>query len=479
MHSESTGEQASRLNRSGQPRLRKWAPRAHTGCATCSCNKCTSTGRTCDGLQIMIIRRPPMVSYVMQMPSAWDYLGGEPVENESFHFFRSVTTINLAGLFDFGFWSYRLLQMSHQYPALWHAIAALAWLHRDFATDNTPMTVSRTRDAQKAAFALKQYNKSMKSMRELMSRAHLTRVDKLAILSTCIMYIGVAILQSYHHQAFQHIGSVIKLFHHWKLGIQVDEDDIEMGMMTACITQLDSLARPHLPSKQPAIPWTDNTITLIPSDRPFRSLPEAYVSLEVHFNRMIQFFTSLQNPSTDLSRPEQISHALSIKQTCLDDFAHWDRRIAGYLAIAPHEKDNKALNLLYLRRSLARISLSLDASKGELAYDEFLPDYTNMVALAARIQAALSLLRQYPRRECACESQVALHTAEALTSLERRTCSAAPPGSCSIGPWVCANHRVARLELENHTDHEIHAHAWTGEDLARGWPGTTFRVHLW
>ncbi|PYH88966.1 hypothetical protein BO71DRAFT_403440 [Aspergillus ellipticus CBS 707.79] len=545
----SAGELGSRLNKSGQQRQKRWSKRVQTGCVTCrirhvkcdetkpSCRRCTSTGRKCDGYadpSTSADKRKKkqgsvqIVGYVhvAQMPSAWDSLGGEPVENESFHFFRLVTTSNLSGFFDFGFWSYRLLQVSHQYPALWHAMTALARLHRDFATDDTPMTVSRTRDSQKIVFALRQYNKSIRALRELLLRPYLTHVDKLAILSTCILYVGLAILQNFHWQAFQQIGNALKLFHLWNFGLQTD-GNTDMNVLLALLTQLDSQARPHLLTKRPLIPWTDNRMILMPTSSPFRSLLEAYVALEVHFNNMIRLFTDMQTPPPDTPLPDHIKNALLIKQKCLDDFDEWDRRLASYLAIAPHEKDNNALDLLYLRRTFAQISLSLDATKGELASDDFLNEYTYMLHRAARIlgapspslapaailshsqppsrlffcltttateplffiathcrepkiqQAALQLMKQYPRRESICEGPVAVSIAEALIGFEKRSCSTAAPGSCTTGQWICANHRVAKLHLFNPTDHEVHGQAWTAEDLATGSLGEKFVFHMW
>ncbi|RAL07073.1 Zn(II)2Cys6 transcription factor domain-containing protein [Aspergillus homomorphus CBS 101889] len=515
------GEISSRLNKSGRPRLKQWAPKVKSGCITCrirrikcdetkpSCTRCTSTGRNCDGYDELAIKQVIKPQHVVQMPSAWDQVSGSTVEIKNFAFFRSVTTADLAGFFDVGFWTGKLLQLSHQYPALWHAMTALACVHHEFITDRTPTTVARVGDTPNMRFALVQFNKSIQSLRKLLSGPSLTRLDKLVALSTCLLFTCMASLQGRQWQAFVHISSGLKMFHYWNLGLRNRDrrdDDPDIDLLLVAFTQLDTQARPYLPSQRNNLQWTDSQIILSSTIEPFRSLLDAYLAIEVHFNTMMRFMLSKEFSDLTL-----ISENLIQKQKCGDDFQQWDARLSGFLSVAaPSEKDDRALNLLYIRRIFARIFLSLDFTKGELCHDDFLQDYKQMLDLATQLlddlnsshmsgerpshpnfclattvaeplfliatrcreptirREALRLLKQYPRREGICEGMVAARIAETMIDIEEKGCNGGQAGSCTTGQWVCGNHRVAILQFVLIAERQMKILIQTVEDLICG-----------
>ncbi|RAK97303.1 Zn(II)2Cys6 transcription factor [Aspergillus ibericus CBS 121593] len=486
MASSSAGELSSRLNRSGKPRQKQWRSRSKTGCITCrirrvkcdeskpSCQKCTSTGRKCDGYQDPSTKQtswrrsrrtgatPAQTQGMIQMLSPWDLIGHKPLENEYFNYFRLITTPSLVGFFDTGIWSYKLLQVSHHYPALWHAMAALASLHRHFLEDGEPITS----------------------------------------------------VQGFHWQAFTHIGSALMLCHHWSLGSKKHES-VDMSALVILLAQLDSQARPLYLLQQMAIPWVQTRFLLPATEICFTSLSEAHESLEVHVNNMLQFFSG----STDLAGAERLARM----EKCQDDFRQWDARLAQYLATSPHDTDNKPLKTLYLRRLYAKVMLGLDPAKGELAHDEFTDDYTEMVELASAIledhgsslkrapvpiphrskrhfslestvteslflvaarcrepatrQRALRLMQLHPRREGICGTMLALCVGEKLIEVEGTACKAAPPGSCADGRWVCANHRVVVLRFADLTERKISVEMITRGEVTQGLPGKRFVFH--
>ncbi|GKZ49566.1 hypothetical protein AbraIFM66951_002135 [Aspergillus brasiliensis] len=468
------------------------------------CQRCSSTGRKCDGYNSGAPEPPTPGVGVVQMPSYWELVSGDRVESESFRFFHSVTTPNLAGFFDQGRWARRLLQMSHQYPVLWHAMTAVACIHRDFMTNTTPLTASRSQDSLQVRLALQQWNKSIQKLQRLLSGQVLTNFDRLVILSVCILFTTMASLQGRQWQAFVHINSGLKLIHQWNLtdrGENRSDEDIDLDVLLVLFTQLDSQI--NLPS----------------STTPFKTLLEACVALEVQFNKMMQIFT---NNSIYISGPDAAVQAQ--KQQCLVSLIGWDARLDRYLETTPQPEDEKALKLLYVRRRLAQVALSMDLSKGELAHDDFVEDYSYMLELMGEIlgdplnpidsqpentdklqkmsfrletvtteplflialrcreptirRQAIRLLRQYPRREGICEGMAALKIAERAIEIEEE-CLTSPESACTHGKWICENHRVTWLQFFLVHDRQARTVMHTREDLLHGRPGREILTTYW
>ncbi|RAK79734.1 Zn(II)2Cys6 transcription factor [Aspergillus fijiensis CBS 313.89] len=515
------GESSSRLNKSGRVRLKQWAPKVKSGCITCrirrikcdetkpSCTRCTSTGRNCDGYGDLALKQMIKPPHLLQMSSAWEQVSGNTIEIENFAFFRSVTTTDLAGFFDIGFWTGKLLQLAHQYPALWHAMTALACVHHDFVTDRTPSTVARVGDTPNMGFALVQFNKSIQSLRELLSRPSVTRLDKVVALSTCLLFTCMASLQGRQWQAFVHINSGLKMFHHWDLGVRKSkrlDHDREVDLLLVAFTQLDTQARPYLPNQRNNFQWTDSQIVLSSAKEPFRSLLDAYLSLEVHFNSLMRLMMS-----KEFANPARVAENLVKKQKCADDFEQWDVRLSGFVSsAAPSETDDRALDLLYIRRIFAHVFLSLDFTKGELCHDDFFEDYKRMLNLATKLlddlnstpqaskntshpnfclsttvaeplfliatrcreptvrRNALRLLQRYPRREGICEGMVAAKIAETMIDIEEKGCHGGQADSCTTGQWVCGVHRVAIVNFILVAEKQIKIQIQTVEDLMLG-----------
>ncbi|RAL02768.1 Zn(II)2Cys6 transcription factor [Aspergillus ibericus CBS 121593] len=521
------GESSSRLNRSGRVRQKQWTPKVKTGCVTCkirkvkcdetkpSCQRCSSTGRKCDGYNPVPQKPTSKALKVVQMPSPWELLPGDRIEMESFQFFHSVTTPNLAGFFDQGRWACRLLQMSHQYPALWHAMAAVAGAHRNFVTDRTPITVSRSQDNNEVRFALRQWNKSIQSLQTLLSGQDLTKLDRLVVLSICLLFTTLSSLQGRQSQAFVHINSGLKLLHHWNLadiaGCQSDED-LDLKMLFILFSQLDSQARPY---RLKNLQWTDKQLTPSSSQAPFQSLLDACVALEVHFNHMMQLFS---DPSLYTHGPN--AETQTKKQKCIDNFTDWDNKLAQFLSTTPQPEDKKALSLLYIRRALARVALTMDFSKGELAHDDFTQDYASILHLVSEIleapnhqtqnppqppklnfslatitteplflvafrcreptirKQAMRLLRRFPGREGICEGMTALKIVEKVIEIEEE-CLTSAEGACTNGRWICGNHRVSLLQFFLVHERQVKTVMHTGEDLVLGRSGRELVTTYW
>ncbi|OGM48393.1 hypothetical protein ABOM_003401 [Aspergillus bombycis] len=375
-----------------------------------SCQKCLSTGRLCDGYEDIENLHDELAAYALsQVPSTWDFLSQDVGENENFFFFRSFTTFTLAGFFDTGFWSHRLLQASHHYPALRHGMAALACIHREYATDSTPSTQSRIGESRNMEFALRQTNKSIQSLLRLLSEPVLNNEDQMVVLATCILYTCICSLQGRQYQAFMHINNGLKLFHQWAVGQKLrSQPEAWKGadMLLLAFIRLDSQVRPYLLGQTASLGWNNNQIAPSPTTAPFTSLLEAYVSLEALFNRIMRFFLGqdTQDPCVQSKTVE--------KEMYLRLLHDWDISLASLLSTAPQSDEGRALDLLSVRRRFTKLLLCADSTQSELAPDACLDDCINMIESITRIleDSKQRALRRYEHAEQATSVNFSLET---------------------------------------------------------------------
>ncbi|KAB8257606.1 hypothetical protein BDV32DRAFT_80724 [Aspergillus pseudonomiae] len=521
-----------------RPRQRRWAPHVRTGCRTCkirktkcdegrpSCLKCRSTGRICDGYEDIV--NDELHAYALsQGPSTWDFLSQDGGENENFFFFRSVTTFTLAGSFDTDFWSHRLLQVSHHYPALRHGMAALACIHREYATDSTPSTQSRIGESRNMEFALRQTNKSIQALLKLLSEPVLSNQDKMVVLATCILYTCMCSLQGRQYQAFMHINNGLKLFHQWGVGEKLNSQPAAWkgaDMLLLAFIRFDSQVRPYLVGQTASLSWNNNQIAPSPSTAPFTSLLEAYVSLEALFNRIMRFFLS-----QDTKDPCVQSRAAE-KEMYIQLLHDWDTRLALLLSTTSKSEDGRALDVLSTRRKFAKVLLCTDPTQSELAPDALLNDCVDMIEAITRIlddsnqqalrqyqhaeqatsanfsldtgiveplfwvgvkcreptirRRALDILQRYPRREGICEGMIAGKIVAKVIEIEESGCPQAladmgTTSPCTQGQWICEIHRVASWEFNLVTERLVRVVLRTVEDWALSRPGTEFTTSWW
>ncbi|EED18556.1 conserved hypothetical protein [Talaromyces stipitatus ATCC 10500] len=393
-------------------RLRRWAPKARTGCLTCkirrikcdeikpSCKKCTSTGRKCDGYEDCAVDTQPIGSIRSStsvakkttrsralVPAAapiysvsWlPFYGGE-LQKRNFDFFQSVTSSALSSFYGSEFWASETLQVAHQYPALFHAITAFGSIHHGYLSDTTPLDVPRTGKNDHIEFGLQEFNKAIKSMSALISQKELSAQDQQAILTTCILFTGLSSLQGRQSQAFMHVKNGLRMIHHWRLNSRLisskEKNAVDMLLLT--FIQLDTQIRPYLAGQESFLQWIDEVI-VSPSSRRriFRTVFEAYFDLEIFLNEL--FRLDFNAYSFD---------QLYIEIDLLNKQADiWDRQFGQLLStITPNISDMDALVAIRLRREYARAILSSLVVNGkDNVHDEMLPTYQVIVNLAQKI----------------------------------------------------------------------------------------------
>ncbi|KAI9727226.1 MAG: hypothetical protein M1834_008486 [Cirrosporium novae-zelandiae] len=144
-----------------------------------NCQRCTKTGRRCDGygtdhlsrtdlVQAENHRRIPSSTPPSELSSLTHLhiqghgFNGDGIAGQSFDFFRACIALESCEYFDEGFWSRMVLQMSHSEPAIRHGIMALGTLGRRFRESE----IETNKQYYKSA--LQQYNKAVIHARKLL-----------------------------------------------------------------------------------------------------------------------------------------------------------------------------------------------------------------------------------------------------------------------------------------------------------------------
>ncbi|KAI7216006.1 hypothetical protein KC333_g5090 [Hortaea werneckii] len=204
--------------------------KSRNGCITCktrrvkcdeampACNRCTNTGRKCDGYdveqQLLLTARAESAPVGRQMYGIENTKKGD---RRAFDFFISCAGKSLAGVLDFDFWHGTVLQLAQTEPFIFDSIVAISTLYehpqylQTFSPERGdvvrqpigdgmktpalqtghPRTVPTTLNEHRA-YALKSYNKAMQAFRE---RVEAGKASPALVLLSSVLFVCIEIIQ--------------------------------------------------------------------------------------------------------------------------------------------------------------------------------------------------------------------------------------------------------------------------------------------
>ena len=152
---------------------------------------------------------------------SWVPFYGGLMHKQYFDYFRSVSYSAFSSFFGSDFWVRQTLQAAHQNPALFHAVTAFASIHQGYLYDTTPSYMSRTSATtttnKQIRFGLSEFNKAIQFMYTLMKQERLSKSDKQVILTTCVLFAGLSLLQGRQPQVFMHVKTGMIMIQNWRL----------------------------------------------------------------------------------------------------------------------------------------------------------------------------------------------------------------------------------------------------------------------
>ena len=113
-------------------------------------------------------------------------------ERRCFDFFRSRTSVQMAGCFSSELWDRLILQATHYEPAIRHAVLALGSLHERFVNEDQSLQ-KQAWSRDEGGFALEHYNLAIQS---LMNPANSGRLSIDVCLIACMLFCSFEVRDS-------------------------------------------------------------------------------------------------------------------------------------------------------------------------------------------------------------------------------------------------------------------------------------------
>lgn len=192
-----------------------------------ACQRCTSTGRKCDGYVSNILPSNPhdqrsavvVHRFPMRIP-------GTGQEKRGFQYFITNTASELTGYYSSSFWEYLILQASTTEPSLRHAVVAIAALHEKF-TDRRLRGVSPGHENSESIFAVNQYMKAISHLRRSLSSG---KQAPLTALMSCLLFVCFDYLRGNSDSAMMHLQSGLEILRDLRSWGEKSRDIAEQSM---------------------------------------------------------------------------------------------------------------------------------------------------------------------------------------------------------------------------------------------------------
>jgi Fungal Zn(2)-Cys(6) binuclear cluster domain/Fungal specific transcription factor domain len=381
------------------------------------CLRCQKFGRECDGYAeerstakvtsfIPIQPRPTALSIntpALLVP------GNEP-ERHYFQIFCDEMAPNLPGYFTTEFWSCTVLQLSHSEPAIRHAVVALGALTKtllDGELQSSSMGICNSLNSSSGAltehheFALSQYNKAIVNLRRTLAE------DRPAIRTALIASLLFVCFENFHgdHEAAgQQVQCGLGLIDQWqaqmlptgyeRLPNQHHMDLLLNDEVFQMFARLVSQAVSHVGSEKSMCPnpkmllWENIEPDNFEVPIIFSSVTEARNCFDYLVQRCASFHKvnaaykyAPANGSWD-GIPDWIGVE---RQVCILQLGAFEDALWALLNQRDNFPPEHGSTILYLYNKICSIYMYASIGTGECIYDEFEPDFENIVARAQHI----------------------------------------------------------------------------------------------
>lgn len=348
-----------------------------------SCERCTSTGRICDGYLSNFNHKTSVQPSIERISTSNDF---SPAELRSFDFFRSEAAPMLSSCFDAGFWQYLVLQMSSLYPAIRHAVIAIGdLLENKGASDRSSYHPSEQRPLQLGnwrnhGFAIKQYNKAIAALSH--GADCNTPID--AIILACILFICIESLRGEVATAIRHCnsGMSIALSHLQNIEPGLRAENVQRlrndMLPVLCRANLLSILFGNSPSWDYAIALADVVPDEFTSFRQARDSMFHLMSLSIRFRRVG-------------AQPRRLLRSLDMSDYQLQfdiqqQIRNWNVRYEELFSReARTPQQLQASRMLQIHRLVTSIMTVRSTDIDECAVDSLYADFEAVVSLAEDI----------------------------------------------------------------------------------------------
>ena len=321
-----------------------------------------------------------------------------PSQTEAIGFFEYISIKHLNEHHPCESWRKTLMFFSQTVPSVRHAATALALMHRDYLERNpggrVPQSSSWNNRPPDTA-PLLHYNQAIRLLLNLETGS--STENQAITLLVCYLFVCFDHLAGNYVQAMKHLRGGVELAHSMEKAIWAPEDGTLIRQVARQIRRLDMQAVTFL------VDWTPVDIEetplvsqfqLLPLYGTFRSLDEAADNLQILVARAMRLRHTLEQQlslrGTEMPPPPLLSMGALLGQ--LETWSCLSEEMLQ-LRSSTDKTDSEGLcariSLLRLQHMVTRTLLLASCTPGkEMAYDSFLPQFQQCVALASDVAAA-------------------------------------------------------------------------------------------
>jgi hypothetical protein len=371
------------------------------------CNRCTSTGRKCEGYPVPTpprgdSRSPPTqhrahggeTLYSLSLYRLSSEIPGNYIERRSFYYLRERAIYDISGYFESEFWDRLVLQISHTEPTVRHALLALSSLCETYESKSINQDLNNDRDKFHLQFALQQYNKAVRLLADYLSTSQ-TQLD--VILTSCLVFIWLEFLRDDFDAGLNHLKSGLKILDDFRQ--PATSEALESQHVDASLIHL--FGRLKIQATVHGSPTSDFISRgpfgheVIRDDIPtsFSSIEQARNCLYTLLDTVFRFIRQIRDPNflhlrtIFLSRPD----ALSLQATCqshLNQLRKWQEAVKNSPASifeSFNPRQTTAMSLLQLYHQTVSIFLETLFTDSQMIYDQYEASFEQVLTLAENL----------------------------------------------------------------------------------------------
>jgi hypothetical protein len=367
------------------------------------CQRCTSTGRTCDGYSggstpnstpSGILAVNPMTSSPRSTSKLEDVL-----ERRSFDFFRTETVPSLAGCFGSPAWNVMqiILQACNREPAVSQAVVALGALHEraSMSLDSLQTTTPGVSKPIETTFPLRQHSKALVELRRYLSMPKDFNLD--IILICALIHISIEIIQKNYANALVHLENSLMLLQQSSKVASVKGESSQSSLLNAsevdsditrAFLRMDLQASTYQGMRAPAIAGNQSS-HVVPGR--FQSISQAKDILDILTGQLctlrrniIEEYRYRKNEDIPL---DAVAQAARIK--CSLDL--WNERFEKYLNCPTSKfsrQEQLLINVVLINHRQNAIEVASCAHSDETIFDQFDSEFDEIVTMATSIVRA-------------------------------------------------------------------------------------------
>lgn len=361
-----------------------------------SCQRCTKTGRTCDGYAPVTTKhrsrdRPTQDDRGLTQTNS----GAQPLyalsakadwsssEQRAFHFYQARSSSGLFSPVSAGFWTKVIPALCYQEPAIRYAVFAIGNLHETFCGHQDS-------DLSLSSFAAAQYGKALRQLQTWTMPKHegiTGTVETLLPLLTCALFICIEFMLGNASAAHIHILQGRRLLVHYDGGdSRSPAAELVRRELVPIYTRVSvaSFLLGRLPEPIPtALRWTTPGATHLEEFRTMTDAAQAIYELlddSYHFVQETKFWF-LSDENSGVEALEDRVHFQVRGQELLDRLNMWEDAFAG-LESHPDDPTSIVARLYY---HAVRIFVGPSMERHECRYDDYTASFASIVMLAGRL----------------------------------------------------------------------------------------------